>query len=261
MSSNTCGRCANFAPKPKERFFNCTAAKQGGLKYGMQVRADTAACEAFSPSHATRPTPSHDRAEPARRTHRWTPIALTLVVLIVLALLSWLLSMCLPGGSTAVTPTSTPTTTVTPTATPTSPSAGTPTPPSYYGLGEWAYTSLRMATVSSATKVNSYNSFSGVITAPAGTTFVIIEVAITNIGNQRMYLPPNYFSLIDSQGRSYAPGVYDSLNALQVPGGIDSGRTASGKILFVVPDTASGLEVSCLLEGTPSIQAKWKLPW
>ena len=44
-----CGNCQSFNPKPGEKFFNCTSAKHAGLKYGMQVRADSRACEAFVP--------------------------------------------------------------------------------------------------------------------------------------------------------------------------------------------------------------------
>ena len=44
-----CGNCQNFKPKPDEKFFNCTEAKHAGLKYGMQVRADSRTCEAFIP--------------------------------------------------------------------------------------------------------------------------------------------------------------------------------------------------------------------
>jgi hypothetical protein len=44
-----CGDCRNFTPKTDEKFFNCTAAKHSGLRYGMQVRADTRACEALAP--------------------------------------------------------------------------------------------------------------------------------------------------------------------------------------------------------------------
>jgi hypothetical protein len=261
MASNICGKCANFNPKPKERFFNCTAAKQGGLKYGMQVRADTAACEAFRAIHAATPVGSVKRAEPARRAHRWLPIVLILVLLIFIVLLSSLLLMCLNGESTVVSPTPTATIIATPTATTIYPPASTPTAPKYYELGKWAYTSMRMATVSSAIRVDSYNSFSGVTKAPAGTKFVIMDVAIINIGNQRMYLPPSYFKLVDSESRSYAPSTYNALNALQAPSSIEAGRTASGKIIFVVPDTATGLEASCPLEGSPSILAKWKLQW
>lgn len=44
-----CGNCQSFNPKPGEKFFNCTNAKHAGLKYGMQVRADSQECEAFTP--------------------------------------------------------------------------------------------------------------------------------------------------------------------------------------------------------------------
>jgi hypothetical protein len=44
-----CGYCQNFKPKPDDKFFNCTDAKHAGLKYGMQVRVDSRACEAFVP--------------------------------------------------------------------------------------------------------------------------------------------------------------------------------------------------------------------
>jgi hypothetical protein len=42
-----CGSCKNFKLEKDKKFFNCTAAKHGGLKYGMQVRVDSQACDAF----------------------------------------------------------------------------------------------------------------------------------------------------------------------------------------------------------------------
>ena len=42
-------RTLSFKPKPEAKLFNCLDAKHGGLKYGMQVRADSRACEAFMP--------------------------------------------------------------------------------------------------------------------------------------------------------------------------------------------------------------------
>ena len=44
-----CGNCKNYNPEKDKKFFNCTAAKHGGLKYGMQVRVDSQACDAFEP--------------------------------------------------------------------------------------------------------------------------------------------------------------------------------------------------------------------
>jgi len=48
-SKDKCGYCRSFKPKPDDKFFNCLDAKHGGLKYGMQVRPDSRACEAFTP--------------------------------------------------------------------------------------------------------------------------------------------------------------------------------------------------------------------
>jgi len=42
-----CGNCKNFKLEKDKKFFNCTSAKHGGLKYGMQVRVDSQACDAF----------------------------------------------------------------------------------------------------------------------------------------------------------------------------------------------------------------------
>ena len=44
-----CGDCKQFDPKEGETFFNCTKAVHGGTKYGMQVRADSNACDGFAP--------------------------------------------------------------------------------------------------------------------------------------------------------------------------------------------------------------------
>ena len=44
-----CGDCRNYTPKADEKLFNCIAAKHSGLGYGMQVRADSRACDAMVP--------------------------------------------------------------------------------------------------------------------------------------------------------------------------------------------------------------------
>jgi hypothetical protein len=43
-----CGNCKNYKPEKDKKFFNCNSAKHAGLKYGMQVRVDSQACEAFA---------------------------------------------------------------------------------------------------------------------------------------------------------------------------------------------------------------------
>jgi hypothetical protein len=47
VKQSVCGNCRNFKLEQNKKFFNCTSAKHGGLKYGMQVRMDSQACEAF----------------------------------------------------------------------------------------------------------------------------------------------------------------------------------------------------------------------
>jgi hypothetical protein len=42
-----CGNCQSFKLEKDKKFFNCVNAKHGGLKYGMQVRVDSQACDAY----------------------------------------------------------------------------------------------------------------------------------------------------------------------------------------------------------------------
>jgi len=44
-----CGACRNFKLKEGETLFNCVVAMHSGTKFGMQVRADSRACDAFVP--------------------------------------------------------------------------------------------------------------------------------------------------------------------------------------------------------------------
>ena len=45
--ASVCGNCQSFKLEKDKKFFNCLNAKHSGLKYGMQVRVDSQACEAF----------------------------------------------------------------------------------------------------------------------------------------------------------------------------------------------------------------------
>jgi hypothetical protein len=44
-----CGDCKKFKLPQGEKFFNCTKAMHAGVKYGMQVRSDSRACDAYEP--------------------------------------------------------------------------------------------------------------------------------------------------------------------------------------------------------------------
>jgi len=50
MGQNLCGSCQEFKPESGKRFFNCLKAEHAALKYGMQVRVDSQACDAFAPN-------------------------------------------------------------------------------------------------------------------------------------------------------------------------------------------------------------------
>ncbi len=79
--------------------FNCTGARQAGLGYGMQVRADTRACDRFlvfadSPQVAVA-EPQLDRPEPAEQGlctlgQKSLVIAVGFSILVV----TWLLYTC-----------------------------------------------------------------------------------------------------------------------------------------------------------------------
>jgi len=288
MAGNICGNCANFKPKAGEKFFNCTDAKQGGIKYGMQVRSDTRACEAFTvPAKSTTPklTPTAEpgrkpvvksapqvtpRAEPgaARQPSAtppedkprptglcaWGKTVLIVSVVIVVALVSWGVYAC--GSSSGSTPGGgkpTPTVTITPTHT-----------LQYFSMGQWAETSIQRRAVVSKTIVSSYQTefgpYAPPIQAPPGIVFVIVEASTIYTGGSSLTTAPGDFVLTDAEGHRYRYNVYQSngpypSTTLSVAGI----TTTGGKILYTVPSGTSGLEVSCLLQGDQPVLAVWKL--
>ena len=102
MSSDICGNCSSFRPGRGERLFNCTVARHAGLGYGMQVRADTQACEEFVPIGATdvpvlvRPKNEPERKEPLEPVGLCPVGKRTLILVVALAIVidTWLLYTC-----------------------------------------------------------------------------------------------------------------------------------------------------------------------
>jgi hypothetical protein len=82
--------------------FNCTAARHNGLNYGMQVRADTQACEAFaqvmtsSTQSLGRPKEPPLRKEPIETVGLCSVGKRTLILVVALAIVidTWLLYTC-----------------------------------------------------------------------------------------------------------------------------------------------------------------------
>jgi hypothetical protein len=297
MNSNICGNCQNFKPKRGDRFFNCTSAKHAGVKYGMQVRPDTRSCDAFLPfetSPKPKPTPSPSstpepkpkletkpkplpRPQPApkpepkpkaaRRPPKepsaeepprptglcvWGRVILITALVLVIGLPAWGIYSCASKSTSAPVPTP------------------APLPANaivkYFDIGEniWATGPDRKVTVSSAEKMSSYtNSFGETFDAPSGKVFVLITVTCKNIGNTSFQTGPAYFLLTDSAGHSYQDQSYsDHYLSKPYPNAIlTSSVTVTGKILWLVPLSASGLEVSYLLDSgsNPPVMARWKL--
>jgi hypothetical protein len=96
MAGDICGNCGEFRLQAGERFFDCRRAKHAGLDYGMQVRADTRACEAFIPQTSATTAPAPARKEPIETVGlcSWGETALVLSVALMVVLVSWLLYTC-----------------------------------------------------------------------------------------------------------------------------------------------------------------------
>ena len=316
MSSSICGNCQNFKPKKGDRFFNCTAARHAGVKYGMQVRADTRSCDAFLPSGTPpKPTPSpgpilqskpepepkiepkpkpsaqpkpagkqkpkplstsepktvvkpkrEPKPKPAPKPQEpsaedrprptglcvWGRVILITALVLVIGLPAWGIYSC--ASKSTSTPLPTP----------------APMPANavvkYFDIGGniSATGPGRAVTVSATEEMTSYSISSGeTFKAPSGKLFVFVAVTCNNIGNTSFLTGPAYFTLTDSAGHSYPDQTYTQYrfskpypNAALSPSVI-----VGGIILWVVPLSATGLEVSYLLDGAsnPPVIARWKL--
>jgi hypothetical protein len=120
-------------------------------------------------------------------------------------------------------------------------------------------------TVSLAEKKTSYSiPFGETVKAPPGKAFIFITVTCKNIGNTSFLTGPSYFSLTDSAGHSYNDETYGdySFSGPYPNASLSPSITVSGKILWIVPASASELEVSYLLDSgsNPPVIARWKLP-
>jgi len=135
----------------------------------------------------------------------------------------------------------------------------------YYKIGQYAQTSKQMLNITSADRTTSYirAGLKGLMVpevyALPGTVFIIINATVFNSGNASVHISPSYFAARDSEGRDYVPSS-NYLGYNQYPNkNLAPGQTATGIILFLVPDIATGLEVSCVVDGTPPMLAVWQL--
>lgn len=140
-----------------------------------------------------------------------------------------------------------------------------PTTTVYYQIGQPAETSREILTVISADRTAHYL-VSGVINsllytyvdAPPTTKFMLVEVTIINTGQGALGASRNDFSLKDSQGRVYPTVAYKGYDNF-ADKKLSPGQTNWGHIAFIVPDIATGFELSCVLQGSTPVLGVWQL--
>jgi len=266
VRANVCGNCSNFKPKQGDKFFNCTYATQGGVKYAMQVRADTRSCEAFSPLSQpsklppkAQPTPplTKKRAQPGRGgLCPWGRIIMLAAIVIIILLLAWGAYTCYSGRGTTPTPTPTPTTTLPPTTGPTPTIVRTPVPtptplPIFqYNLGEWVAAPPLLILASSAEKTNIFYA-PGPNVPPAGTSFIIVTVSMTN-GGALITTAASDFTIVSESGFSFppiqAPAFYYNAYPFERTA-LFPGASTGGRIIYIVPDVVSQLRIQTSTSG------------
>jgi len=273
-SGNVCGNCANFKPKQGEGFFNCTYAKQAGVKYAMQVRADTRSCAAFlalnqppKPQATSQPkAPIPQRAKPRPGgLCPWGRLVLIAAIIILILLLAW-------GGYTCYSGRAKPAPTPTPAETPSPPGltptiiirtpipTPTPVPVYQYNLGEWVSMPPLAVLVSSATKVKSYDA-AGTIYPPEGTSWLFVQLTVSNGSAGDVTVAGTSFKIVSQSGLLFQaiPQPLLFFNPFPYsPSNLAAGQTIGGRIVFDVPDGISQLRVQ-LTTGNGIVQ--WLLPW
>jgi len=286
MSTNICGNCENFKPKKDERFFNCTFAKHAGVSYGMQVRADTRACDAFSPYRPRSSTPSTTMPppiqKPAAKSARkqpddrqrptglcpWGRVILIAALVIVILILAGLAYMCASNLQSSPEATPTPKSTLPPALT----GGPTPTPApayiiQYFNMQEWAITPRTMVLITSASRTHEYaRAFGSKEVAPPGMDFILVEVTVLNrLASNSVTAPASRFVLVDSASYTYSPLANRAPYLIIMPyegTTILPTKSASGTILYVVPNVMLDLEIQYLLDSysVPPVVARWSIP-
>jgi len=137
----------------------------------------------------------------------------------------------------------------------------------YYQIGQPAQTSRQILTVVSADRTARYT-VAGVLNlllytyvdAPPTTEFIIVEVTVFNTGQGALAVSRNDFSLKDSEGRVYHSVAYKGVDNY-ADKKLSTGQTNYGHIAFIVPDIATGFELSCVLQGSQPVLGVWTLPY
>jgi len=137
----------------------------------------------------------------------------------------------------------------------------------YYQVGQPAQTSREVLTVMSASRTSQYKKGSflarlvtAFVTAPPGTVFIIVEVTVTNIGQDSFGISSKDFTLKDSEGHEYHSIGYSGADPYPSRK-LAFSQGASGYVAFNPLAIATGFEVSCVVQGSPPVLGVWQLPY
>jgi len=149
--------------------------------------------------------------------------------------------------------------------------SGSPPPPPamsvYYQIGQAVQTSQEVLTVVSTQRVSQIKkplglgslTSSTVLPAP-GTTFLVVEVSVTNVAKSgSLSISYKYFSMVDSQGRVWPCLGYPGYNPYPSRK-LAPSQSAYGYIYFNPLATATSLQLSCILQGSPPVRGVWQIP-
>jgi len=272
MSSNICGNCANFKPKPGEKLFNCTVAQMAGVKYAMQVRADTRSCEAFSPlkqPQTSKPPPkpppptTTKRAQPPPALCNWGRLILIAAIIIIILLIAFGAYSCFSHRKTSsTTPTPTPTAAPTPTGIHLTPTpTPTPVPVNYYSFGDLVTSTPLQVTISQAQWATTFNA-PGPQIPPAGSIFLLVPVTVWNVGNVPFTIAATDFQLVSAIGATYGAVPPPSSINFHTPFTyysytIQPSGYVTGVIIYTPPTAATDLSIRIFFNGQ---YLAWNVP-
>jgi hypothetical protein len=258
MSRNVCGNCANFKPPSGVKFFNCTYAKHAGASYRMQVRPDTASCDAFKPIQTERrPIPSKQVqiGENRPRLCPWVRLVILAAIILLLVLISWGVYSCV---SRSTEPSNTPVASPAVTASPV---------PNYriignYTLGQWAQIPGELGSVISAYKRYDAPGEIGNLGVPPGLAYIVITVTVASTGDRALPLQESHFLIQDATGQRWLPSLaywsdYEAKKSRSLP----AHQTLSLDLYFLVPNMPfTGSKLFWAFGGDQFKWTEWDLP-
>ena len=117
-----------------------------------------------------------------------------------------------------------------------------------------------MVNITSVERTNFYST-PGPVYAPPGMSFIFAVVTRVNKGSSPTPVQATDFSIVDSSGYLFVPQQLANSFYGAFPftaRTLNAGDTVSGKILFVVPEASSALEIRTIFDGHT---VGWSLPY